>query len=141
MNCVLQMRLLDRARVDVMSLFAINSLYWILLCTRGKNPKENESLTNELVRIVVFHFLLEIFSLSLLFSSAEIKCSICFNIFNGIFLFFNLLLLFALVKRKIELMNKGEKYLRYERLAHFGFAFCTSLCLVNKACFFTSIFY
>uniref|UniRef100_A0A0M3I6I1 Nuclear nucleic acid-binding protein C1D n=1 Tax=Ascaris lumbricoides TaxID=6252 RepID=A0A0M3I6I1_ASCLU len=45
-----QMRLLDRARVDVMSLFAINSLYWILLCTRGKNPKENESLTNELAR-------------------------------------------------------------------------------------------
>ncbi|KHN86345.1 Nuclear nucleic acid-binding protein C1D [Toxocara canis] len=46
----LQMRLLDRARVDVMSLFAINSLYWILLCTRGKNPKENESLNHELTR-------------------------------------------------------------------------------------------
>uniref|UniRef100_A0A914ZDT0 Nuclear nucleic acid-binding protein C1D n=2 Tax=Parascaris univalens TaxID=6257 RepID=A0A914ZDT0_PARUN len=45
-----QMRLLDRARVDVMSLFAINSLYWMLLCTRGKNPKENDSLTNELAR-------------------------------------------------------------------------------------------
>ncbi|VDK55068.1 unnamed protein product [Anisakis simplex] len=45
-----QMRLLDRARVDLMSLFTINSLYWILLCIRGKNPKENESLNHELTR-------------------------------------------------------------------------------------------
>ncbi|MFH4974350.1 hypothetical protein AB6A40_001059 [Gnathostoma spinigerum] len=41
---------LQRARNDVLSLFCINSLYWMLLCTHGKNPRENEMLTNELKR-------------------------------------------------------------------------------------------
>ncbi|EJW71453.1 hypothetical protein WUBG_17639 [Wuchereria bancrofti] len=33
-----------------MSVFVINSLYWMLLCTHGQKPKENEVLQNEINR-------------------------------------------------------------------------------------------
>lgn len=41
---------LDQARCNLLSVFAINSFYWILLRMKGLNPKDNESLANELKR-------------------------------------------------------------------------------------------
>ncbi|KAL3990182.1 Sas10/Utp3/C1D family protein [Acanthocheilonema viteae] len=41
---------LEKLEVDLMSVFVINSLYWMLLCTHGQKPKNNELLQNEINR-------------------------------------------------------------------------------------------
>ncbi|VDD93701.1 unnamed protein product [Enterobius vermicularis] len=41
---------LEQARCNLLSVFAINSFYWILLRLKGLNPKENDSLSHELKR-------------------------------------------------------------------------------------------
>nr|CRZ22727.1 Bm6734 [Brugia malayi] len=41
---------LEKLEIDLMSVFVINSLYWMLLCTHGQKPKENEVLQNEIDR-------------------------------------------------------------------------------------------
>uniref|UniRef100_A0A914EPD3 Nuclear nucleic acid-binding protein C1D n=1 Tax=Acrobeloides nanus TaxID=290746 RepID=A0A914EPD3_9BILA len=41
---------LTKARCDLTTLFSVNSLYWMYLCTQGKNPKSDEELTNEINR-------------------------------------------------------------------------------------------
>lgn len=40
---------LEKLEIDLMSVFVINSLYWMLLCTHGQKPKDNELLQNEIV--------------------------------------------------------------------------------------------
>ena len=37
-----QMTVLDKAKVDCLSAFALNSLVWMWLRTKGVNPKESE---------------------------------------------------------------------------------------------------
>uniref|UniRef100_A0A8R1XQ99 Nuclear nucleic acid-binding protein C1D n=1 Tax=Onchocerca volvulus TaxID=6282 RepID=A0A8R1XQ99_ONCVO len=41
---------LEKLEIDLMSVFVINSLYWMLLCTHGQKPKDNELLQNEINR-------------------------------------------------------------------------------------------
>lgn len=45
---------LDRARLDLCTLYAINSAMWMRLCTRGETPVANEQLKNELVTFTLF---------------------------------------------------------------------------------------
>ncbi|GMT04345.1 hypothetical protein PENTCL1PPCAC_26519, partial [Pristionchus entomophagus] len=40
----------ELARIDVMSLFSVNSLAWSLLALKGQDPRKNESLQAELDR-------------------------------------------------------------------------------------------
>ena len=51
-----QMSVSDKAQFDLMSVFAINSFYWMIQCTRGKNPRKNESLQNEIVCFTIIRF-------------------------------------------------------------------------------------
>ncbi|KAM3727293.1 Nuclear nucleic acid-binding protein C1D [Dirofilaria immitis] len=41
---------LEKLEIDLMSVFVINSLYWMLLCTHGQKPRDNELLQNEINR-------------------------------------------------------------------------------------------
>lgn len=41
---------LDRARIDLTTLFTVNSLYWIYQACSGKDPKEMEELVAEVER-------------------------------------------------------------------------------------------
>ncbi|GMT33023.1 hypothetical protein PFISCL1PPCAC_24320, partial [Pristionchus fissidentatus] len=40
----------ELARIDLMSLFSVNSLSWSLLALKGQNPRKNEALQAELER-------------------------------------------------------------------------------------------
>uniref|UniRef100_A0A914VI81 Nuclear nucleic acid-binding protein C1D n=1 Tax=Plectus sambesii TaxID=2011161 RepID=A0A914VI81_9BILA len=42
---------LDQARIDLMSVYAVNGLYWMNLCTKGERPAENEAIMTELNRV------------------------------------------------------------------------------------------
>uniref|UniRef100_A0A0N5AAN1 Nuclear nucleic acid-binding protein C1D n=1 Tax=Syphacia muris TaxID=451379 RepID=A0A0N5AAN1_9BILA len=46
----LKLTALEQSRCNLLSVFAINSFYWILLRLKGMNPSKNESLANELKR-------------------------------------------------------------------------------------------
>uniref|UniRef100_A0A1I7XG26 Nuclear nucleic acid-binding protein C1D n=1 Tax=Heterorhabditis bacteriophora TaxID=37862 RepID=A0A1I7XG26_HETBA len=41
---------LEMAQIDIMTLFTLNSLSWSLLAMHGKDPKENQQLSDELRR-------------------------------------------------------------------------------------------
>ncbi|KAL3077474.1 hypothetical protein niasHS_012180 [Heterodera schachtii] len=43
--------LLEKARIELASLFSINSLYWVLLRCKGLDPNEDADLSAELKRI------------------------------------------------------------------------------------------
>jgi hypothetical protein len=45
----LQNNPLDRARLDLTTLFVVNSAMWMKMCTRGETPSQNDELKNELV--------------------------------------------------------------------------------------------
>uniref|UniRef100_A0A0R3S0S3 Nuclear nucleic acid-binding protein C1D n=1 Tax=Elaeophora elaphi TaxID=1147741 RepID=A0A0R3S0S3_9BILA len=49
-ECVRMRPPLEKLEIDLMSVFVINSLYWMLLCTHGQKPKDNELLQNEINR-------------------------------------------------------------------------------------------
>ncbi|VDN04649.1 unnamed protein product [Thelazia callipaeda] len=41
---------LEKLKIDLMSVFVINSLYWIFLCTHGRKPRREAFLENEMTR-------------------------------------------------------------------------------------------
>ncbi|KAI3411878.1 DNA-binding protein c1d [Globodera pallida] len=43
--------LLEKARVELSTLFSVNSLYWVFLRCKGLDPKEDANLASELDRI------------------------------------------------------------------------------------------
>ena len=46
-----QLSKLEQARTDLSALFAVNSLYWAYLHTKGKDPNECPEMTTELKRV------------------------------------------------------------------------------------------
>ncbi|CAJ0938106.1 unnamed protein product [Ranitomeya imitator] len=45
---------LEQAKLDLVSAYTLNSLFWVYLTTQGVNPKEH-AVKDELVRVIDFH--------------------------------------------------------------------------------------